>query len=414
MSDPLLPFDAWPAGITQPDVPFNNNARREEILARPVISATTTAQPSLSSPADDYKVYIIPAGATGSQWVTFAEGDLAIFIGGTWTAFSPPNGLVKFVMDEDTNWQFKTGDGWAAMDAAAAVWGGITGTLSAQTDLQSALDAKASITYVDGLVQGLSWKKAVRAATTANGILATAFANGQSIDGVTLATNDRILIKNQSTGSENGIYVVNASGAPTRSADADIGAELVNASLYVSEGTANADTQWVCTTNAPITIGSTSIGFVQLSSGGSGDVVGPASATDNALARYDSTTGKLLQDSAVTIGDNGEIAGYIGTINAQTGTAYTLQASDAGKIVTLANASAITLTLPNNLPAGFACTIVQKGAGAVTFTAASGATRNNRSSHTKTAGQWAMCSLYIDSNSGGTSAVYILGGDTAA
>ena len=54
----------------------------------------------------------------------------------------------------------------------------------------------------------------VRVATTANGTLSSAFANGQTVDGVTLATNDRILLKNQSTGSENGIYTVNASGAP--------------------------------------------------------------------------------------------------------------------------------------------------------------------------------------------------------
>src|SRR5436190_10072507 len=77
----------------------------------------------------------------------------------------------------------------------------------------------ANKNYVDGAVNGLDWKSSVRAATTATGTLATAFANGQVIDGVTLATGDRILIKNQSTGSENGIYTVNASGAPTRATD---------------------------------------------------------------------------------------------------------------------------------------------------------------------------------------------------
>lgn len=122
--------------------------------------------------------------------------------------------------------------------------------------------------YTDAKVAGLSWKQAVRAATTANGTLSTAFANGQTIDGVTLATGDRILIKNQSTGSQNGIYVVAASGAPARAADADSGAELVNASCYISEGTTLADTQWTCTTNAPITPGSTSLAFAQLASGG--------------------------------------------------------------------------------------------------------------------------------------------------
>lgn len=148
--------------------------------------------------------------------------------------------------------------------------------------------------------------------------------------------------------------------------------------------------------------------------GGAGDVVGPASSTDNTLPRFNGATGKLVQESGVLVGDSNEISGYVGNINAQTGTTYTLVAADAGKIVTISNGSAITLTLPNSLPAGWACTVVQKGAGAITFTAAGGATRNNRSAHTKTAGQWAVCGLYVDSNAGGSSAVYVLAGDTAA
>lgn len=62
--------------------------------------------------------------------------------------------------------------------------------------------------YVDGLINGLSWKDSVRVATTTNGALATAFANGQTVDGVTLATGNRILIKNQTTGSEDRKSVV--------------------------------------------------------------------------------------------------------------------------------------------------------------------------------------------------------------
>ena len=122
--------------------------------------------------------------------------------------------------------------------------------------------------YADALVAGLSWKQAVRAATTINGADATAFANGQVIDGVTLATGDRFLRKNQTTASENGIFTVNATGAPTRALDANSGAELVNASCYVSEGTTLADTQWTCTTNSPITVGATSLAFAQLATGG--------------------------------------------------------------------------------------------------------------------------------------------------
>lgn len=121
--------------------------------------------------------------------------------------------------------------------------------------------------YVDNTAQGLSWKTAVRVATASSGTLATAYENGDTIDGVVLATGDRILLKDQSAGAENGIYTVNASGAPTRSLDANINSELVNATVYVSEGTANADTVWTCTTNAPITLGTTALVFAQVNGG---------------------------------------------------------------------------------------------------------------------------------------------------
>jgi hypothetical protein len=122
----------------------------------------------------------------------------------------------------------------------------------------------ANKAYVDGLVNGLAWKPAVRAATTANGTLATAYANSQVIDGVTLATGDRILLKNQTTGADNGLYTVNASGAPTRTLDADGGTELgPNTTVMVSEGTVNADTAWTNTTNGVITIGTTTTVWAQ-------------------------------------------------------------------------------------------------------------------------------------------------------
>jgi len=96
-----------------------------------------------------------------------------------------------------------------------------------------------------------------------------------------------------------------------------------------------------------------------------------------------------------------------------TGTAHTLDGSYIGKTIPFTNASAITLTLPNDLYAGFQCRVIQAGAGQVTFTAASGATRRNRSSFTKTAGQYALCNLEVISNSGGAAAEYLLSGDGA-
>jgi len=102
--------------------------------------------------------------------------------------------------------------------------------------------------------------------------------------------------------------------------------------------------------------------------------------------------------------------GHLANINAQSGTTYTLASSDTGKTVECSNASAITLTLPNSLAHGFSCTIVQTGAGQVTLSAAAGATLRSVDSFTKTAGQYAVLNIYVTTNAGGSSAVYILQG----
>lgn len=132
-------------------------------------------------------------------------------------------------------------------------------------DPSSATDA-ATKQYVDNALAGLAWKQPVRVATTTNGTLASAYANGQSIDGVTLATGDRILIKDQSSGSENGIYTVNASGAPTRATDADSTSDLQSATVYVVQGTTNGDKAFTQTANNP-TVGSTALVWAQVGGG---------------------------------------------------------------------------------------------------------------------------------------------------
>lgn len=121
--------------------------------------------------------------------------------------------------------------------------------------------------YVDDQVAGLSWKNEVRLATTAAGTLATSFANGSTIDGTVLVTGDRILIKDQASGSENGIYVVAASGAPTRATDADSAGEINGAAVFVTNGTTNGGQRYVCNTTGTITLGSTAITFVAFGGG---------------------------------------------------------------------------------------------------------------------------------------------------
>jgi len=135
-------------------------------------------------------------------------------------------------------------------------------------DPSQAQDA-ATKAYVDAVKTGLDVKDSVRVATTANGTLASAFDNGSSVDGVTLATGDRIFLKNQSTASENGIYTVNASGAPTRAVDFDASSEVSGGTFtFVETGTTNADSGWVVTNNGDVTIGSTGLTFAQFSGAG--------------------------------------------------------------------------------------------------------------------------------------------------
>lgn len=174
--------------------------------------------------------------------------------------------------------------------------------------------------YVDNLVNGLIWKAAVQAATTTNGTLASAYANGQVIDGYTLVTNDRILLKNQTAGAENGIYTVNGSGAPSRAADGTTGELTTNATVRVNNGSVNVDTAWSLTTIGTITVGTTSQTWVRSDSGtpytaGNGltlssnifsVVAGSGIIADGTSTRID--TSVVTRKFAVAVGDGSSTA----------------------------------------------------------------------------------------------------------
>jgi hypothetical protein len=122
--------------------------------------------------------------------------------------------------------------------------------------------------YVDNLVQGIQWGKSVIASTTANIALATDLEDSDTLDGVTLTTGDRVLVKNQTDASENGIYIVAASGPASRSSET--GAELSNTAFFVEQGSSNADSVWIIT-NDSITLDTTEIVINQLSGGSVAD-----------------------------------------------------------------------------------------------------------------------------------------------
>mgnify|MGYP000944128773 FL=1 len=127
--------------------------------------------------------------------------------------------------------------------------------------------------YVDSARQGLDVKQSVRVASTANVAISTGLEAGDIIDGVTLVAGDRVLLKNQTTTSENGIYVAVASGAASRSSDAngtaDTGELKSGTFAFVEEGTVNFDSGFVISTDGTITVGSTGITWTQFSGAGS-------------------------------------------------------------------------------------------------------------------------------------------------
>ena len=138
------------------------------------------------------------------------------------------------------------------------------------------------------------------------------------------------------------------------------------------------------------------------------DISGLGTAATQNVGTAD-TNVLAVSSGTVDLGGN-KLEDFDASINDQTGTAYTLLAGDNGKVVVLNNGSAVTVTVPSGLGAGFNCSFVQKGAGQVSFDNDSGATTiNNRQSHTKINAQYGVASIvaYADN-------VFVLAGDTAS
>lgn len=304
--------------------------RLEAVMCATIVDRDLTAPPG--SPTEG-AVYIPAATATGA-W-TGHEGKLLVYLSG-WYAHTPKAGFIIYVVDEAKKFIYNgatwdeitagsgsvpSGTGFTHITAGvqdgaaklvenadvhasagialsklesianARLVGNVSGAGATPAlvtlDNDATLAANSSTTvptqqavkgYVDSVAQGLSPKTSVRVATAAAGTLASSFENGDTVDGVVLATGDRILIKDQASGAENGIYVVAASGAPTRATDFDTAAEIqAGAFVFVEEGTVNADSGWVLTTDGTIVVNTTALAFTQFS--GAGQITAGAAMT---------------------------------------------------------------------------------------------------------------------------------------
>jgi hypothetical protein len=306
--------------------------------------------------------------------------------------------------------------------------GTLTGALTLSGAPTESLHA-ATKAYVDSAVEGLHVHPSVRVATTTNVALATALENGDVLDGITLVTGDRILVKDQTTKSENGIYVVQASGQPTRATDFDTASEVDSGDfVFVDLGNTYANTGWV-QINTPATIGTDAIEFVQFSGAGTYTagtgltLDGTVFSIANTVATLSGTqvlTNKTINgaDNTLTVRIANDVSGlgsgvatFLGTpssanlasavtdetgsgalvfgtsptiatprvqmaMNAQTGTTYTLALTDASnRWVTCDNTSAITVTVPPSVfSVGDQIAVQQTNTGQVTFAIGSGVT----------------------------------------
>lgn len=202
--------------------------------------------------------------------------------------------------------------------------------------------------YVDTVAQGLDPKASCVAATTANITLS----GTQTIDGIALIAADRCLVKDQTAPAENGIYVV-ASGAWARSTDMNAWLEVPGAFTFIEQGNTQADTGWVCTSNAGGTLGTTAITFVQFAGVGSYTASTGLTLTGTAFSLTAPVTVALGGTNATSAGITSfnNITGY--TAAGATGTTSTnLVFSTSPTLVTpiLGTPQSATLTNATGLP----------------------------------------------------------------
>ncbi len=161
----------------------------------------------------------------------------------------------------------------------------------------------ATKNYVDQAVAGLRTRVIAEAATTANISLSTDLENGDTLDGVTLVTGDRVLVKDQTDATENGLYLVVASGAASRDPEHDTIAELSGQMIVVNQGTANDNKIFLCTTDSDATIGVSNITYTQVTPSNVGTVTSVAVA-DSGSSEFTVTGSPITSSGTISLAVN--------------------------------------------------------------------------------------------------------------
>jgi len=292
-----------------------------------------------------------------------------------------------------------------SLDAKAALAGAtFTGAVVLAADPSTALGA-ATKQYVDAVAEGLHVHPSVVAATTANVTLASALENGDTLDGVTLATGNRILVKNQTSKSENGIYIVAGSGAPSRAADFDSPGEIDGGDfVYVTGGTVNDNTGWV-QTNLVGTIGTDEIEFTQFAGTGTVTAGTNISVAGNQVSVINNPTFSGLvtaSASGVAFSDGTQTKEGVPsqTTIIQKTAAYTLSSlTERDDLIEVSHTggTAVDITIPTdatlNFPIGTSIDVLRTNTGGVRIVAAAGATVNSTPGAFLRA-QWSSATLF--------------------
>ena len=167
----------------------------------------------------------------------------------------------------------------------------------------SATSDAATKNYVDQAVAGLRTRTIAEAATTGNISLTTDLQNGDTIDGVTLVTGDRVLVKDQTTATQNGLYIVVASGAASRDPEHDTIAELSGGMVVVNQGTSNDNKIFLCTTDSDGVIGSTNITYTQVTPANVGTVTSVGVA-DSGSSEFTVTGSPITSSGTISLAVN--------------------------------------------------------------------------------------------------------------